>query len=72
MILYDIELLRDVGNYKKGDLVRGKCAITTDFSKFKRWFLELNDIDNLCYHDNFNKAKTLFKNTFKVVEFNTV
>lgn len=66
--LYDLELLRNVGDYKIGDRVRGNCASTSDFSRFKRWFLELNDIDNLCYADNFGKTRTLYKMTFKLVE----
>jgi hypothetical protein len=66
--LYDLELLRKIGNYNIGDRVRGECASTSDFSKFKRWFLELNDIENLNIADNYGKVRTLFKMTFKLVE----
>ena len=69
MIMYDLKLLRDVGCFKKGEFVRGNCSSTSDFSKFKRWFLERHDSENLYYADNGDPGavRRLFKETFELI-----
>ena len=66
--LYDLELLRDVGPFKKGERVRGLCESTSDFSKFKRWFLERHDNDSLVAVEfGEESAIALYRRTFKLV-----
>jgi hypothetical protein len=66
---YDLELLMNVGDFKVGELVRGKCITKNNFGKFKRWFLETySDCNNLCIAEQTNQVRRLFRETFKLVE----
>jgi len=73
-IRYDIELLRDIGTHKKGERIRGECINTNDFSRFKRWWLETNDLNNIYMADIYTTETSdrgavarLMKETFKTV-----
>ena len=67
-VMYDLELLRDVGPFKKGERVRGACATTSDFSKFKRWFLDRHESDTIGNTWSMKGVRALYNETFKVVE----
>lgn len=71
--LYDIELLVDTQDFKKGSYIRGRCSSKKDFSKAKRRFFELHTDSN---HYNIardtNKVNILYKTYFKDVEFTNV
>ena len=64
---FNIKLLRDIEDVKKGELIRGWCNNTNDFSKFKSWWIDLNDINNssLSYGFGNSGRRSLFNQTFK-------
>ena len=71
--LYDIELLVDTEDFKKGSYIRGRCSNKKDFSRAKNRFLELHTDGN--YYNiarDSNKIRTLYKQYFKDVEFTNI
>lgn len=67
-IRYDIVLLRDIGDYKKGERIRGLCTSQGDFGRFKRWFLGNNDTNKLSNADYMYSIRSYYKATFKTIE----
>lgn len=71
--LYDIELLVDTQDFRKGSYIRGRCSSKGDFSKAKRRFFELHtDGNHYSIARDINKVNTLYKTYFRDVEFTDI
>ena len=71
--LYDIELLVDTQDFRKGSYIRGRCSSKEDFSKAKKRFFELHtDGNHYSIARDTNKVNILYKTYFKDVEFTDV
>lgn len=69
--LYDIELLVNTSDFKKGSYIRGNCNTKNDFGKAKRRFMELHtDNNHLNIAIDTNSVKLLYKQYFKDIEIN--
>ena len=71
--LYDIELLIDTKDFKRGSYIRGRCSSKKDFSFAKSRFFELHtDGNHYDIASDSNKIRTLNKLYFKDVEFTNI